>query len=66
MEWKRQLGERAADVFGAVTTVEPAVDLKVRHAKIGQLTMEDDFLESARTSAGLLNARRQSLPITNC
>ena len=57
-EWKRQLGERAADVFGAGVTAEPAVDLKVLHAKIGQLTLENDFLESALTKEGLLSAKR--------
>ncbi len=59
-EWKRQLGDRAADVFGGAvgTTPEPAVDLKVLHAKIGQLTLENDFLESALTKAGLLSAKR--------
>lgn len=59
-EWKRQLGERAAAVFGgaAGATAEPVVDLKVLHAKIGQLTLENDFLESALTKAGLLSAKR--------
>ncbi|RXV64500.1 IS3 family transposase [Burkholderia stabilis] len=50
-EWKRQLQERAADVFGAAGTPssEPPVDLKALHAKIGQLTLENDFLfRSAR------------------
>ncbi|NYT57151.1 IS3 family transposase, partial [Eoetvoesia caeni] len=37
---------------------EPPVDLKVLHAKIGQLTLENDFLESALTKAGLLSAKR--------
>ncbi|KWF75736.1 transposase [Burkholderia diffusa] len=34
MEWKRQLQERAADVFGAadVRSSEPSVDLKALHA----------------------------------
>ena len=58
-EWKRQLSERAVDVFGGGGTVaEPPVDLKVLHAKIGQLTLENDFLEGARTSVGLLSAKR--------
>ncbi len=59
-EWKRQLGERAADVFGGNSDVAaaPPVDLKVLHAKIGQLTLENDFLESALTKAGLLSAKR--------
>ncbi|MPW23420.1 transposase [Paraburkholderia sp. CNPSo 3157] len=44
-EWKRQLQERAADVFGtsAPAAAEPPVDLKALHAKIGQLTQENDF-----------------------
>jgi len=47
-------------VFGgaAVTAQEPAVDLKALHAKIGQLTLENDFLEGALTKAGLLSAKR--------
>lgn len=59
-EWKRQLGERAADVFGGSVSaaIAPTVDLKVLHAKIGQLTLENDFLESALTKAGLLSAKR--------
>jgi hypothetical protein len=34
------------------------VDLKVLHAKIGQLTLENDFLEGALSKAGLLSAKR--------
>jgi hypothetical protein len=49
----------AADVFGCGGAVaEPPVDLKALHAKIGQLTLENDFLESALTKAGILSARR--------
>ena len=36
----------------------PAVDVKQLHAKIGELTLENDFLEGALTKAGLLSARR--------
>jgi len=58
-EWRRQLLDRAAGVFGAPAALaEPAVDLKVLHAKIGQLTLENDFLEGALTKAGLLSAKR--------
>ncbi|MEJ8827207.1 transposase [Variovorax humicola] len=40
-EWRRQLIERAAGVFGGATPPEsPPVNLKVLHAKIGQLTLE--------------------------
>jgi hypothetical protein len=34
------------------------VDLKQLHAKIGRLTLENDFLEGARGKAGLLSAKR--------
>jgi hypothetical protein len=37
---------------------EPAVDLKSLHAKIGELTLEKDFLEGALGKAGLLSAKR--------
>ncbi|KUY81243.1 transposase [Burkholderia sp. RF7-non_BP1] len=59
-EWKRQLQERAADVFGAACTPsnEPPVDVKTLHAKIGQLTLENDFLSGALGKAGLLSAKR--------
>ncbi len=56
-EWKRQLLDRAADVFDTAAPVEP-VDLAPLHAKIGQLALENDFLESALTKAGLLSAKR--------
>ncbi len=46
-EWKRQLSERTADVFGKSAGSEPPVDLKMLHAKIGQPTLENDYLESA-------------------
>ncbi len=51
--------ERAAGVFGGAVAPETApVDLKALHAKIGQLTLENDFLEGALTKAGLLSAKR--------
>ena len=36
----------------------PQMDIKTLHAKIGELTLENDFLESALTKAGLLSAKR--------
>jgi len=58
-KWHRQLLERVADVFGGSSpSVEPPVDLKALHAKIGQLALENDFLGSALTKADLLSARR--------
>ena len=56
-DWKRQLIDRAADAFDGAG-VQPAVDLVPLQAKIGQLTLENDFLERALTKAGLLSARR--------
>ena len=55
-EWKRQLLERAAEVFDAGARPEP-VNLAPLHAKIGQLALENDFLEGALTKAGLLSAK---------
>ena len=58
--WKAQLEGGAADVFGPGSTASttPAVDVKSLHAKIGELTLENDFLEGALSKAGLLSARR--------
>jgi transposase len=60
-QWKSQLLEGAAGVFGGEAKAGPAeaaVDVKTLHAKIGQLTLENDFLEGALTKAGLLSAKR--------
>jgi len=58
-QWKVQLLEGAAGVFGGGGEPSAAsVDLKSLHAKIGELTLENDFLEGALTKAGLLSARR--------
>ena len=57
-DWKNQLLERAAGVFGAQASSEPKVDLKELHAKIGQLTLENDFLEGSLVRVGLLSAKR--------
>jgi hypothetical protein len=46
----------AAGVGGRSST--PQVDVKSLHAKIGELTLENDFLEGALDKAGLLSARR--------
>jgi transposase len=58
-QWKAQLLEGAAGVFdGRPGRCEPAVDLKALHAKIGELTLENDFLEGALGKAGVLSAKR--------
>jgi transposase-like protein len=59
--WKAQLLDGAAGVFGAGTaTAEapPPVDVKVLHAKLGELTLENDFLVGALSKAGRLSAKR--------
>ena len=58
VDWKNQLLERAASVFGADSAAAPAVDLKELHAKIGQLALENDFLAGALGKAGLTSAKR--------
>ena len=59
VDWKKPLSDRAAEVFGKpAEATTPEVDLPALHAKIGQLTLENDFLESALTKAGLLSAKR--------
>ncbi len=59
--WKAQLEEGAVDVFGpgcGHASAQPAIDVKSLHAKIGELTLENDFLEGALNKAGLLSAKR--------
>ena len=57
-QWKNQLLERAAEAFDGGGSKEPPVDIKALHAKVGELALESDFLESALTKAGLLSAKR--------
>ena len=59
--WKAQLLEGAAGVFDAGSATQArgsGVDLKTLHAKIGELTLENDFLSAALGKAGLLSAKR--------
>ena len=48
-QWKRQLLDGSKDVFGASEKErkQTASEVKELHAKIGQLTMERDFLSQA-------------------
>ncbi len=60
-QWKAQLQEGASEVFGPGGSTGPAtaaIDVKSLHAKIGELTLENDFLEGALSKAGLLSAKR--------
>lgn len=57
--WKAQLVERAVEVFGAESDepdLKPVV--KELHAKIGELSMANDFLSGALGKAGMLSAKR--------
>ncbi len=59
--WKAQVTEGVAGIFGSGSAgleAAPAVDVKVLHAKIGELTLEVDFLAGALGKAGLLRAKR--------
>ena len=59
--WKSHLVDSAANVFGSGSAAKeavPAVDLKTSHAKIGELTLENDFLSGALGKEGLLTAKR--------
>ena len=58
--WKSQLETSASEIFGpgGGTPATPVVDVKSLHAKIGELTLENDFLEQALTKAGWLSAKR--------
>jgi len=59
--WKAQLLDGAAGVFGSeprAASTAPAVDVRTLHAKIGELTLTNDFLSGALSKAGLLSAKR--------
>ena len=55
---KAQLLERSSEVFGEKADGTPAPNIEKMEAKIGRLTLENDFLESALVKAGLLSAKR--------
>jgi transposase len=60
-QWKAQLLDGAAGVFGSESRTDgngPAINVTVLHAKIGELTLENDFLAGALGTAGLLSAQR--------
>ena len=49
-EWKKQLLENADQAFGGEkASADTEAKIKELHAKIGQITMENDFLEKGLT-----------------
>ena len=48
-QWRSQLLEGAAGVFGSEGRIplEEPIDVKTLHARIGELTLVDDFLSGA-------------------
>jgi len=58
-DWKKQLLDGAEDVFDSPRKKgDEQPDVQAMHAKIGQLTLENDFLEQALVKAGRLSAKR--------
>ena len=56
--WKNQLLEYASDVFSKNHKIGQGPDVKDLHAKIGQLSMENDFLSSALGRMGDASAKQ--------
>ncbi|SNR44051.1 hypothetical protein SAMN06265370_10584 [Puniceibacterium sediminis] len=56
-QWRDLLLQSATGVFGdgPKAEPEPVIDVKTLHAKIGELTLENDFLSGALGKAGLLS-----------
>jgi len=57
-EWKRQLLEHAADIFSKERKRDQGPSVKDLHAKIGQLSMENDFLSGALGRISDASAKR--------
>jgi transposase len=60
-QWRDQLLAGANDIFGRdkkSSSDEAPIDVKTLHAKIGELTLENDFLERALSTVGLLSVKR--------
>lgn len=60
-QWRDQLLEGATAIFGESLKgePEPIIDVKTLHAKIGELTLEKDFLSGALGKAGLLPSAKR-------
>jgi transposase len=59
-QWRAHLLDGASGVFDDVKAeAAPTVDVKTLHAKIGELTLENDFLSGALGKAGLLASAKR-------
>lgn len=60
-QWKEHLLAGMPEVFdgGVKKATTPEMDVTALHAKIGQLTLENDFLAGALSKAGLLPSARR-------
>jgi len=56
-KWKRQLLDSAPAVFGEAEAKETGPSVACLHAKIGELTMENDFLSGALGRIGGTSAK---------
>lgn len=56
-EWKKQLLEHAPEVFNKDRKSDLGPNVKDLHAKIGQLSMENDFLSNALGRFGDASAK---------
>jgi len=57
-EWKKQLLANAGDIFEKGKKAKRGLGEDELHAKIGQLTMENDFLSKALGRIDALSAKR--------
>ena len=60
-QWRAQLLEKAAEVFNSNSSPSalPPIDVKTLHAKIGELTLANDFLEHALDRTGRLPSAKR-------
>ena len=56
--WKKQLLDKAQNAFGKDTSVDKDATIKELHAKIGQLSMENDFLSGALGRVASTSAKK--------
>ncbi|WP_323041500.1 IS3 family transposase [Gemmobacter sp.] len=63
-QWRDQLLEGATGVFGEAPKAEPepTIDVKTLHAKIGELTLENDFLRRAREGGSVAERKKMIDP----